>query len=88
MCADACAPDGAGAGRLAPAWSLASSGPISRVFSPSLVRAGSLLPTSTLRVDLHPDDLRHPRHMLALEWVLARSAARRTAVTYEELAGL
>jgi predicted deacetylase len=71
---------------LAPAWSLAAGGPFSRVLSPSLVRAGSLLPTSTLRLDLHPDDLRHPRHMMALEWVLERSAHRRTAITYRELA--
>jgi predicted deacetylase len=76
------------AGQLAPAWSLAASGPISRVCSPSLVRAGALLPTSTLRLDLHPADLRHTRHMLALEWVLARTASRRTAITYRELAGV
>jgi predicted deacetylase len=75
-------------GSLAPAWSLAADGPLSRVLSPSLIRAGSLLPTSTLRLDLHPSDLRHPRHMLALEWVLARAASRRTAVTYLELADL
>jgi predicted deacetylase len=73
--------------QLAPAWSLAAAGPFSRAFSPTLVRAGSLLPTSTLRVDLHPADLRHARHMLALEWVLARSGTRRTAITYRELAG-
>jgi len=76
------------AGRLAPAWSLAAAGPVSRVFSPSLVRAGSLLPTSTLRLDLHPADLLHPRHMMALEWVLARAGAKRTAITYRELAGV
>ena len=73
---------------LAPAWSFAATGPLSRVFSPSLVRAGSLLPTSTLRLDLHPADLQHPRHMMALEWVLARSGSRRTAITYRELAGV
>ena len=76
------------AGSLAPAWSLAADGRLGRVLSPSLIRAGSLLPTGTLRLDLHPSDLRHPRHMLALEWVLARAASRRTAVTYRELAGL
>lgn len=75
-------------GQLAPAWSLAGTGPISRVFSPSLVRAGSLLPTSTLRLDLQPSDLQIPRHMMALEWVLARAGSRRTAVTYRELAGV
>jgi predicted deacetylase len=75
-------------GPLSPAWSLAAAGPLTRMFSPSIVRAGSLLPTSTLRLDLHPADLRYPRHMLALEWVLARSGSRRTAVTYRELAGV
>jgi hypothetical protein len=33
-----------------------------------------------------PADLDHPNHMLALEWVLRRSARTREAVTYEELA--
>lgn len=78
----------ASGGALAPAWSLASTGPLSRVVSPSLVRVGALLPTSTMRVDLHPADLQHPRHMMALEWVLGRSATRREAVTYRELAGV
>ncbi|HYM66928.1 MAG TPA: DUF2334 domain-containing protein, partial [Patescibacteria group bacterium] len=71
---------------LAPAWSFAATGPLGRILSPSLVRAGSLLPTSTLRLDLHPTDLHHPRHMMALEWVLGRGGPRRTAVTYEQLA--
>jgi predicted deacetylase len=75
-------------GSLAPAWSLAGTGRLSRVLSPSLVRAGSLLPTSTLRLDLQPSDLQLPRHMMALEWVLARSSPGRTAVTYRELAGI
>jgi predicted deacetylase len=75
-------------GSLAPAWSLAGTGALSRMLSPSLVRAGSLLPTSTLRLDLQPADLRLPRHMMALEWVLAHSSPRRTAVTYRELAGI
>lgn len=74
--------------QLSPAWSLTGTGPVSRTFSPSLVRAGALLPTGTLRVDLHPADLQHPRHMMALEWVLARSRSRRTAITYRELAGV
>ena len=75
-------------GSLAPAWSLAGTGPLGRVFSPALVRAGSLLPTSTLRLDVQPADLQLARHMLALEWVLARSSPQRTAVTYRELAGV
>jgi predicted deacetylase len=75
-------------GSLAPAWSLAGSGALGRVLSPSLVRAGSLLPTGTLRLDVQPADLQLARHMMALEWVLARSGPRRTAVTYRELAGV
>ncbi len=70
----------------APAFSLATSGRMQRMFAPPLVRAGSLLPTSTLRIDLHPSDLRYPRHMMALEWVLQR-AQPRAAITYRELAG-
>lgn len=73
---------------LAPAWSLASSGPVGRLLSPSLLRVGSLLPANTLRLDIHPADLQHPRHMMALEWVLQRVASHRAAVTYQELAGL
>jgi hypothetical protein len=72
---------------LAPAWSMAASGPLRRFLSPPLLRAGAMLPTSTLRIDLHPADLRYPRHMLALEWVLQR-ARPRTAITYRELAGV
>jgi predicted deacetylase len=84
---DASERERADAGQLAPAWSLTGGGPISRALSPSLLRAGALAPTSTLRLDLHPADLRYTRHMLALEWVLAQTAARRRAVTYRELAG-
>src|SRR3984893_16846319 len=53
---------------LAPAWSLAAAGPFSRALSPPFVRAGSLLPTQVLRLDLHPADLAHPPHLIALEW--------------------
>ncbi|HMD52279.1 MAG TPA: DUF2334 domain-containing protein [Solirubrobacteraceae bacterium] len=72
---------------LSPAWTLTAARPLGRALSPSVVRLGSLLPTRTLRLDLHPADLQHPRHMMALEWVLARAASRRVAVTYRELAG-
>jgi predicted deacetylase len=84
-------PSGTGAGErepLAPAWSFAAAGPFARAFSPPLVRLGALLPARTLRVDLHPADLQHPRHMMALEWVLNRTASTRAAATYEQLAGL
>ncbi len=73
-------------GPFAPAFSLGSRGRLGHVLSPPVVRAGALLPTATLRLDLHPADLRHPRHMMALEWVLQR-AGERKAVTYRELAG-
>jgi predicted deacetylase len=71
---------------MAPALRLVGGGRFGRVLAPPLVRAGAMLPTSTLRVDLHPSDLRHARHMMALEWVLQR-ARFRDAVTYRELAG-
>jgi predicted deacetylase len=72
---------------LSPAWSFATNGPLRRALSPSLLRAGSHLPASTLRLDLHPADLEHPRHIMALERVLGRVAASRRAITYQELAG-
>ncbi len=71
---------------LAPAWDVGSEGVMRRALSPSLMRAGSLLPGEHLRVDLHPSDLERPRHMMALERVLARAGGRRTAITYSELA--
>jgi len=73
---------------LSPAWGPAAAGPLGRALAPVLVRAGSLLPTATLRLDVHPAYLQHPRHMLALEWVLERANARQNAVTYRELAGV
>jgi predicted deacetylase len=73
---------------LAPAWRVGGESPIGRALSPALVRGGGLLAGRTLRLDLHPADLRRARHMLALESVLRRAAHRRTAVTYDELADL
>jgi len=71
---------------LGPPIALSSSGNMRRALSPALLRAGALLSGGTLRLDLHPSDLDHPSHMLALEWVMRRSARTREAVTYEELA--
>ena len=68
-----------------PAWSLTGSGAIGRALSPAFVRTAALTAGSTLRLDLHPSDLDHTRHMLALEAVL-RGARRRRAITYDELA--
>jgi predicted deacetylase len=77
--------DGAPTQRLAPAWGMGSTGRTRRLLSPALIRAGSVLCGETLRLDLHPRDLEHPRHMLALEWALGRNAARRQAITFEEI---
>ncbi len=73
---------------LAPVWGLGSEGTLQRALSPALIRAGGLLGGSTMRVDLHPADLQHPRQMLALDHVLDRAGRRREAVTYDELAEL
>lgn len=54
--------------------------------TPALLRAGALVSGTTLCLDLHPADLDHPRHMLALEWVLTRSHGTREAVTCEQMA--
>jgi predicted deacetylase len=79
------APDGNRAQRLAPVWDIGTDGPLRRVLAPGLIRAGSLLSGENLRLDLHPADLQHPRHMLALEWILGRAGQRREAITFEEL---
>lgn len=73
---------------LSPALSLATAGPFARALCPPMLRISSLLPTQTLRLDIHPCDLQHHRHMRALEWILERDGARRRAVTYRELAGV
>ncbi|HEY4896231.1 MAG TPA: DUF2334 domain-containing protein [Solirubrobacteraceae bacterium] len=75
-------------GPISPAYSLGAAGPLSRALSPAIVRTGSLLATRSMRLDVHPAYLEHPRHMLALEWALGRSGGRRAAVTYGELAGV
>lgn len=75
-------------GALVPAWSLAAPGALSGALAPSLVRLGALLPTSTMRLDVHPAYLQNTRHMLALESVLSRAGERRAAVTYSDLAGV
>jgi predicted deacetylase len=48
------------------------------------VRAGALAAGRVLRLDLHPADFDRPRHVLALESVLA-NAKRREPVTYDDL---
>jgi predicted deacetylase len=72
--------------RLAPAWGMGSRAPLARALSPPLIRLGALLCGDVLRLDVHPSDLQHPRHVMALEWAL-RHNQRRHAVTYDELLG-
>jgi predicted deacetylase len=72
--------------RPAPAWSIGGGDPLGRALAPTAIRAGALLARRTLRLDLHPSDLQHPRRVRTLEWALTRAAQRRTAVTYDELA--
>jgi predicted deacetylase len=67
-----------------PALCLGTSGPLKRATSPVLVRAGAALAGRVLRLDLHPADFDHPRHVLAFERVLRR-ASERVAVTYDDL---
>jgi len=69
----------------APALCLGTSTRAKRLTSPLLVRTGALLSGDVLRLDLHPADLDHPRHIGAVEGVLRR-ARRREPVTYDDLA--
>ena len=69
-----------------PALCLGTSGALKRATSPALIRAGANLSGHLLRLDLHPADFDHPRHVLAVERVLRR-AHNRVAVTYDDLAG-
>jgi predicted deacetylase len=70
---------------LAPAWGMGTESPLRRALSPSLIGAGSLLGGNTIRLDLHPSDLQHPRYMMALERALSRAEHRRESITYNEL---
>jgi predicted deacetylase len=72
---------------LAPALTLGTSSSVKRLTSPWLVRAGALGAGRLLRLDLHPADLDHPRHIGAVEGVLKRARRHvRQAVTYDDLA--
>ncbi len=77
---------GGGRRTLAPALALGRRTALRRAATPGLVRALARLGGPLLRLDLHPADLDHPRHVFALEAVL-RGARGRTAVTYDEVAG-
>jgi predicted deacetylase len=69
-----------------PAFGLANTGVARRIVSPVVMRAAARITGPTLRLDLHPNNLTSPSHMLALDSVLRRSIATRRPVTYEELA--
>lgn len=68
-----------------PAFGLGTSTALKRAASPPLLHAASRLDVRTLRLDLHPADFEHPRHVRALEQVLRRADGRRP-VTYDDLA--
>ena len=68
----------------APALCLGTSDAFKRATSPALIRAGAALSGQLLRLDLHPADFDHPRHVRAVERVLQR-ARERQAVTYDDL---
>jgi predicted deacetylase len=72
---------------VAPALCLGTSTRAKRWMSPLVVRAGALAGGPLLRLELHPADLDHPRCVGAVERVLV-GARRRTAVTYDDLAGV
>lgn len=74
----------ASAATRSPALCLGTSSPLKRAVSPLVVRAGALLSPRLLRLDLHPADFDHPRHVAAVERVLER-ARDRVAVTYDDL---
>lgn len=63
---------------------LGTSSAVKRALSPVGVRVG--LPGGLLRIEVHPQDFDHPRHVLALERLLRRSRVHPT-VTYDELLG-
>jgi predicted deacetylase len=67
-----------------PALCFGTAGPLKRAASPMLVRAGAALSGNLLRLDLHPADFDHSRHVHALERVLLR-ARDRSPVTYDDL---
>ena len=68
----------------APALCLGTSDAFKRATSPAVIRAGAAVSGALLRLDLHPADFEHPRHVQAVEHVLGRAHSRR-AVTYDEL---
>jgi len=76
--------DAAARPRWAPACCLGTSTMAKRALSPAFARATAWGAGELLRLDVHPADFDHPRHVRALEAVLARSAGRRS-VTYDDV---
>ena len=74
----------AGAVVRTPAVGLGTSSGLKRCLSPTVARFGALLNPAVLRLDVHPADFDHERHVRALEAVLDR-ASRRKAITYDDL---
>jgi len=72
--------------RASPAVGLASTSIARRALSPRLLRAATLLAGDVLRLDVHPEDLEQPSHVLTLEWALRHSVGRRKPITYDDLA--
>jgi predicted deacetylase len=73
-----------GWGRRTPALCLGSSGAIKRATSPLIVRAGALLSPRLLRLDIHPADFDHARHVQALDTIIRRAHGR-APITYDDL---
>jgi predicted deacetylase len=74
-----------GSSLTAPAHGLGVSGPFKRLLSPHTAWLGTrVAPGQVLRIDVHPADFDHPRHVRALERML-RVARGRSMVTYDEL---
>jgi hypothetical protein len=58
---------------------------LKRTLSPLQVQLATRLPTSVLRLDVHPADFDYPGQISVIESILERANAR-NAVTYDELA--
>lgn len=71
-------------GRRTPALCLGSSGLIKRATSPLVVRAGALLSSGLLRLDIHPADFDHASHVQVLDAIIRRGRGR-APITYDDL---
>ncbi|MGA2009207.1 MAG: DUF2334 domain-containing protein [Solirubrobacteraceae bacterium] len=65
---------------------LGSSTTFKRAVSPAVVRAAARATGPIMRIDVHPADFDHPRHVATLEALLERARGRR-AITYDEIGG-